>query len=158
MAAKDELFANTLGLVSSAGLVGTGVSVVLNTYNTAVNANVEGSRLTAGNDISVAAESVRDTGGQVAGVNGGAGLGVTVNVIATSLNEGITDNQLSRAADENGNSMGTDAETKKAITKSVDTSNAVGKFEGDGLFGMDSTQKEKMLTLQNQKIDSRRRV
>lgn len=154
VAAKDELFANTLGLVSSAGLVGTGVSVVLNTYNTAVNANVEGSRLTAGNDISVAAESVRDTGGQVAGVNGGAGLGVTVNVIATSLNEGITDNQLSRAADENGNSMGTDAETKKAITKSVDTSNAVGKFEGDGLFGMDSTQKEKMLTLQNQTIDT----
>jgi len=153
--ATDTLRADSTGGVGAIGLAGVGVSVALNNVSNSVSANVTGGTLKAANNAVVAAEETRDIKSSVTGVAVG-GVGAGINVAVTSINQSITDAQLSNAADEDGKSMGTDKVTKDEIKIHLNSvNNAKGALgtAGGKFYGLTASDKQNLETAKNKKID-----
>lgn len=153
--ATDTLRADSTGGVGAIGLAGVGVSVALNNVSNSVSANVTGGTLKAANNAVVAADETRDIKNSVTGVAVG-GVGAGINVAVTSINQSITDAQLSNAADEDGKSMGTDKVTKDEIKIHLNSvNNAKGALgtAGAKFYGLTASDKQNLETARNKKID-----
>ncbi len=153
--ATDTLRLDSTGGVGAAGLAGVGVSVALNNVSSNVNAHVTGGTLQAAHNAVVAAEETRDIKSSVTGVAVG-GVGAGINVAVTSINQSITNAQLSSAADEDGVSMGTDKATKDEIKVHLDGVNdAKGALGADGatFYGLSPSDKQDLEAAKNQKTD-----
>ena len=153
--ATDTLRADSTGGVGAIGLAGVGVSVALNNMSNSVSANVTGGTIKAANNAVVAADETRDIKSSVTGVAVG-GVGAGINVAVTSINQSITDAQLSNAADEDGKSMGTDKVTKDEMKIHLDSvNNAKGALgtAGAKFYGLTASDKQNLETAKNKEID-----
>ena len=153
--AADTLTADSTGGVGAAGLAGVGVSVALNNVSSSVSARVTGGAIKAANNAAVAAEETRDIKSSVTGVAVG-GVGAGINVAVTSINESITNAQLSNAADEDGKSMGADEVTKDEIKVHLDSVNkAKGALGASGatFYGLTASDKQNLEAAKNQETD-----
>ena len=153
--ATDTLRADSTGGVGAIGLAGVRVSVALNNVSNSVSANVTGGTIKAANNAVVAADETRDIKSSVTGVAVG-GVGAGINVAVTSINQSITDAQLSNAADEDGKSMGTDKVTKDEMKIHLDSvNNAKGALgtAGAKFYGLTASDKQNLETAKNKEID-----
>lgn len=152
--ATDKLTAHATGGVGAGGVGGVGVAVALNNINSSVSAHVAGGSVKAAKDIDVKAEEVRDFDSSVTGASAG-GLGVGVNVAVTSINKGITDAQLSNAADENGKT-GVNATTQNEILTHLNSVNNAKGVLGDSqakFYGMNAEGRNDLEAARNVKVD-----
>ncbi|SDO87442.1 leukotoxin LktA like protein [Selenomonas ruminantium] len=155
--ATDKLTADSTGGVGAGGIGGVGVSVALNNINSSVSANVVGGSVEAAKNVNVAAEEVRKFDSSVTGAAAG-GIGVGVNVAVTSINKGITDAQLSNAADENGKKTDVNSTTQNEINVHLNgaqgVNNAKGALgvSGAKFFGLNAADKSDLEKAKNTNV------
>ncbi len=120
-------------------LAGAGVGVDVNTLSETVSTIVDNSSLTATN-MTVNTGTQRDIASTVAGVGIGA-AGISVNVLAVTVNEGVAD--LGYAEDADGNSTSFNhAETINQVLDTVNTNN--DNDYSEYFHGMTKDEKEEM--------------
>ena len=121
-------------------LAGIGVGVDVNTLSETVSTIVDNSKLTATDTLTVNTGTQRDIASTVAGVGVGA-AGVSVNVLAVTVNEGIAD--LGYAEDADGNSTSFNhAETINQVLNTVNSNN--DRDYSEYFHGMTKAEKKEM--------------
>ena len=132
------------GTGAGALLAGIGVGVDVSTFNDSVSTILDKSMLTAKDDLTINTKTQREIEATVAGVGIGAG-GISVNVLAVTVNEGIEQLGVAQDADGKDTSFshtGTINQALSTVKKSMDTT--IDDLFSKSLYGMNDQEKGEM--------------
>ena len=132
------------GTGAGALLAGIGVGVDVSTFNDSVRTILDKSMLTANDNLTINTKTQREIESTVAGVGIGAG-GISVNVLAVTVNEGIEQLGVAQDADGKDTSFshtGTINQALSTVKKSMDTT--IDDLFSKSLYGMTDQEKGEM--------------